>query len=352
MPMLFAVCYVITCGLCFIPFSPLPTITSFTPTNGMAGSVVKLTGKNFTGVTAVAMNGSPVSNVTVLSATHLTFTVPNDATSGKITVLGPGGIGTSTTGFSVTLVPGSMCLNPVDHAVMIWVPGASFTMGTDYCTAEYPTTQQVTISGYWIYKYEVTVAQYRQFCNETGHRMPKVPSMSYNNRWRNGWTDNHPIVNVTWAEAKAYVQWAGVSLTTEAQWEYAARGPQGNNYPWGYMATAETPYNGWDATKCASSVTSQGAGTFPVGSFPEDKSWCGVMDMAGNVSEYCRDYYGKYSRKALTNPTGPITGLWCVARGGSWLSTPLEARGATRVFYTLDGNEMHGFRCATSPTGP
>jgi len=136
----------------------------------------------------------------------------------------------------------------------------------------------VNLDGYWIYKYEVTVAQYRKFCNETGSNMPEAPS------W--GWQDDHPIVHVSWDNATAYTQWAGVRLPTEAQWEKAARGTDGRAYPWG---------NEWDATKCANSVGQRLSSTKPIGSYPSDTSPYGALDMAGNVWEWCADWYdGNY----------------------------------------------------------
>jgi formylglycine-generating enzyme required for sulfatase activity len=189
-------------------------------------------------------------------------------------------------------------INPVDGAEMVWVPGGTFTMGTVYNPlTNIPYTQQVTLSGYWIYKYEVTVAQWLAFCFATGHDdLPWWPGDELSWAGKSGWFDpslqNHPIVNVFWDEAKAYADWAGVSLPTEAQWEYAARGPEERNYPWGGTATAEDPFNGWDETKCANDYNSysQGISTWPVGSFPAGISWCGAHDLAGNVWEWCADW--------------------------------------------------------------
>ena len=330
-----------------------PILTNFTPTSGSYGTEVTLSGTNFTGVSAVAVNGAVATNITVLSATALTFTIPSDATTGKITVTGPGGIATSTADFPVTLVAGATRINPIDHSVMIWIPGATFIMGTIFTTPEYPPTQQVTLSGYWISKYEVTVAQYREFCNATGYSMAAVPEDDPSS-WVNGWTglDNHPIVNINWFDASAYAQWAGLSLPTEAQWEYASRGPEENNYPWGGTATGTDPYNGWDPLHCSTYAYSLATkkSTWPVGSFPKDTSWCGAMDMAGNVSEYCQDYYSKYSFTPVTDPTGPVRGSSRIIRGGSWGSSSYEARGTSRL--TFDFDTRIGIRCATSTMGP
>jgi len=115
---------------------------------------------------------------------------------------------------------------------MIYIPAGEFIMGSSKYDRETPQ-REVYLDGYWIYKYEVRVAQYRKFCQHTGREMPSPPS------WR--WADDHPMVNVTWDDAAAYTRWAGGRLPTEAQWEKAARGTDGREYPWG---------DDWDASKC------------------------------------------------------------------------------------------------------
>jgi len=160
-----------------------------------------------------------------------------------------------------------------------------------------------------------------------------------------------PMVNVTWNDCKAYADWAGVQLPTEAQYEYAVRGPLGNNYPWGGTATAADPNNGWDQTKCANYYNSYAVGksTWAVGSFPAGASWCGAQDLAGNVWEWCADWYGDYSTTSVTNPTGPATGTYRVLRGGSWGygNGDYWYRGVFRGNYVIPTNcrDNVGFRC-------
>ena len=86
------------------------------------------------------------------------------------------------------------------------------------------------------------------------------------------------MVNVDWNDANAYAEWAGAALPTEAEWEKAARGTDGRIYPWG---------NDWDRTKCVNAVHS----TMPVGSIPAGASPYGCQDMAGNVWQWCADWY-------------------------------------------------------------
>lgn len=239
-------------------------------------------------------------------------------------------------------------INPKDGAVMVCIPEGEFIMGNTqadiaammreneisrrYWFAPEQPQHRVYLDGYWIYKYEVTVAQYRKFCKATGHNMPASP------RW--GWKDNHPIINVSWNDATAYANWAGVRLPTEAQWEKAARGTDGRKFPWG---------NKWDASKCANSVNIRLRGPKPVGSYPGDISPYGAHDMAGNVCEWCADWFDKkyYGKSPRRNPTGPASGQVRALRGNSWgggyvfgfrvagrsMGTPGENRGP------------HGFRC-------
>jgi len=193
----------------FAVIPPSPTITSFTPSNGSAGTVVTLTGTNFIWTTAVAFGGMPAASFTIVSATSLTATVRSGTTSGNITVTNVSVTATSAKSFTVNNnVAGTPGTNPTDNAALVWVPGGSFTMGTPYnCWWNAPFTQQVTLTGYWIYKYQVTVAQYLAFCAATGHALPPWPDSS--DSWSNysDWTapslQLRPIVNVTWYDCAA-----------------------------------------------------------------------------------------------------------------------------------------------------
>ena len=270
-------------------------------------------------------------------------------------------------GFRCVTLP-TFKINPKDNAEMVWVPGSTFTMGSATRVSEGEggdegnpeLAHQVTLSSYWIYKYDVTVAQYRAFCVATTRTLPEFPNNELSWKGKTGWDDpalqQHPIVNVSWNDAKAYANWAGVRLLTEAQWEYAARGQQGRNYPWGGKATKNDEENGWNATKCANNLNSFNVGksTWPVGSFPDGASWCGAQDMTGNVWQWCGDWYGAYTAVAVTDPTGPATGDWRVLRGCSWDGNDCGSyQSALRISDAPDGcSESVGFRCATLSPGP
>lgn len=198
-----------------------------------------------------------------------------------------------------------------DGGTYVWVPPGEFMMGTpegakDGYGNERPQHKVGITKGFWLSKHEVTNAQYARFCKATGRTFPKDSNQD----------DDHPVVWVTWEDAVAYCGHYGLRLPTEAEWEYAARGSNGNRFPWG---------DGWDPKKCCNGwnrgATDWGRkpGTFPVGSIPTGDSWCCVADMAGNVWEWCADRYkcDYYAESPDSDPTGPGTGDTLVLRGGA-----------------------------------
>ncbi len=226
-------------------------------------------------------------------------------------------------------------LNPTDGAAMVWVPAGSFLMGTNATgMANEKPLRSVAIDGFWIYKNEVTVAQYRQFCTATGHGIPTKPV------W--GWVDDYPIVYVGKADAAAYCAWAGGALPTEAQWEKAARGTDGRVFPWG---------NTWDASKCANSFVTALISPEPVGSFADGASPYGCMDMAGNVDEWVSDGWDAtyYQSAPNINPPGAVNGDYGVIRGGAWddANNDNYLRSYLRMSLSIgyDRNSHVGFRC-------
>jgi len=232
---------------------------------------------------------------------------------------------------SAAIAPGAEKTNPKDGATMVYVPAGEFLMGSkegEGCDWERPQ-RKVTLDGFYIYKYDVTVAQYRRFCAETRRAMPPEPN------WK--WQDNHPIVNVTWHDANAYAAWAGVQLPTEAQWEKAARGTDARVYSWG---------NRWAEN---TSIHSAGK-TAPVGSCPAGTSPYGAFDLVGNVWQWCADWYDAdyYATAPLVNPPGPAAGTTRVLRGGSWgFNMPEYFRTSYRNRCTPECKYPdYGFRCA------
>jgi formylglycine-generating enzyme required for sulfatase activity len=254
---------------------------------------------------------------------------------------------------------GDICVNLKDNTVMVWIPEGEFTMGSSDETIEallladpdlisegFDTEKpqhKVYLNGYWIYKYEVTAIQYREFCRETRRKLPDLPKGTLKAA--------HPMVNVTWQDAFDYAEWAGVSLPTEAQWEKAARSTDSREYPWG---------NEWDETKCTNGVKDNYKSSQPVGSNPFDSSPYGCMDMAGNVYEWCIDWYdpGYYANSPKENPSGPPsgpkvvlpfgdTGSARVSRGGSWGSEfSFNMRCANRGYDDPEESSLFtGFRC-------
>ncbi|HOF89850.1 MAG TPA: SUMF1/EgtB/PvdO family nonheme iron enzyme [Armatimonadota bacterium] len=173
-----------------------------------------------------------------------------------------------------------------------------------------------------IMTFPVTVGQYRVFCKATRRSMPPAPS------W--GWQEDHPIVNVTWHDAAAFAEWADLALPTEEEWEKAARGTDGRVYPWG---------NKWDASKCRNSVRQSAGQTAPVGRYPAGASPYGVMDMAGNVWEWCDSWYSVNSTRVL--------------RGGSWGShDPVNLRATCRNGHDPTFRfHFYGFRCVSRSPG-
>lgn len=211
--------------------------------------------------------------------------------------------------------------------IMVYIPSGRFKMGA-LTIGSYPNIRQETpsrdvdLDGYWIGKYEVTLAQYKAFVTDTGYQA--LPS--YTSEYAPG--ENHPVLGVSWEDAVAYCKWLsrkmGVrfKLPTEAQWEKAARGTDENIYPWGDKEPDKTLAN--FASHVGKSV--------PVGSYPGGVSHYGLWDMAGNVWEWCQDWYdGNYYPAApRDNPPGPPSGISRVMRGGCWSSGGIFLRCAAR----------------------
>jgi sulfatase modifying factor 1 len=234
-------------------------------------------------------------------------------------------------------VPGQVSVNPKDGAEMVYVPAGEFLMGSKDGQGSPNESPQHTVylDGYSIYKTPVTVAQYRKFCEATGHKSPNP---------HHGAQDDHPVVNVSWEDANAYARWAGATLPTEAQWEKAARGPDGRVYPWGdYATSVRRPAATLDPEEL----------TKPVTAHPECNSPYGAMDMTGNVWQWCADWYGEgyYQSAPARNPAGPEAGTSRVLRGGRWFINGPNFFPAAYRNYCMPENwpGFCGFRCAVGP---
>jgi formylglycine-generating enzyme required for sulfatase activity len=260
---------------------------------------------------------------------------------------------------------GAVQVRESDGAEMVLVPAGEFTMGGEDGEDDEKPVHQVYLDAFWIDKTEVTNARFEKFVAATNYRTDAEKAGTGWVYTESGWGEvegadwrhpsgpdsdiadkaNHPVVQVSWNDAKAYCEWAGARLPTEAEWEKAARGTDGRTYPWG---------NEWDAEKVNS--WEQGPGTTTaVGSYPAGASPYGALDMAGNVYEWAADWYdeGYYTSSPERNPTGPDSRTYRVLRGGSWYSPHYSARCANRDGDApCDVDHDVGFRCARSEGGP
>jgi formylglycine-generating enzyme required for sulfatase activity len=215
---------------------------------------------------------------------------------------------------------------------MAIVSEGAFTMGSPHGQGFEDESPEhvVELPEFAIDRTEVTVAQFES----SPLTLPRQPE------WN--WGPDQPVVNVTYHEAAEYCEWAGKRLPTEAEWEKAARGPTGLQFPWG---------NQWSVARANSGMDGDGhAHASPVGSFPDGSSPYGALDMAGNVWEWCADWYSSdyYAESPASRPTGPDHGNRRVARGGSFDGRSSVNLRAT-VRQPMKGSERSenlGFRCA------
>ena len=255
---------------------------------------------------------------------------------------------------------------------MVHIPSGKFIMGIDKITPPSikgvklkPWSREafhdegpahlVELSSYHMDKYEVSNAEFTEFLKATGHAAPAY------------WDDprlnkpNQPVVGVNYADATAFCEWKEKRLPTEAEWENAARGPEGLRYPWGDELNP----------KLANYAKNHPA-TMPVDSLAEGASAYGVHHMAGNVFEWVSDWYDpRFYEKGtvMVNPTGPEKPVWLggtglyvdrltvgekrVIRGGSWVATETSMT-TTHRFWNHPLNNSYGvglgFRCAKTAT--
>ncbi len=265
-------------------------------------------------------------------------------------------------------IPGTNLPRRVDALgiAQVWVPAGCFKMGSDpnndlgaqALPDEQPAHEVCLTHGYWIDQYDVTNAAFDAFVKAGGYTTdsywstdglawrqstaitgPEMDCSQYSSE------SQQPRVCVNWYEAQAYANWRTQAdhdgivyrLPTEAEWEYAARGPLDRIYPWG---------NVFDENK-ANTLVEGPQKTSPVGSYPLGKSWVGAQDMAGNVFQWVADWYdfNYYQTAPKNDPSGPESGKDRVLRGGSWYYYQWGVRSEFRFsFYPeFQGNEF-GFR--------
>jgi formylglycine-generating enzyme required for sulfatase activity len=301
---------------------------------------------------------------------------------------------------------------------MVWIPGGEFTMGSDSegGRPEEKPAHRVRVDGYWIDRTEVTNAQFAEFVRATGYvttaeRAPElrellkqlppgapaprpeslvpgslvftpprgpVPLNDVSAWW--SWTpgadwrhpsgpgssidgmEKHPVVQVSWEDARAYARWCGKRLPTEAEWEFAARGGlEGATYVWGneLRPGGRCMANTWQGSFPTQNGLEDGYyGTAPAGSFPPNGY--GLVDMAGNVWEWCSDlydpaYYRTQLGQSVLNPSGPRSTAGPERRsqrGGSFLCSESYCnryRPGARQGCAPDTGMSHvGFRCVRS----
>ena len=240
---------------------------------------------------------------------------------------------------------GTVCTGE-DCSEWIALPGGTYQMGSNDGDGDEKPVHSVTLSGFKMARTETTVAQYGACVTAGGCTVAETGGMC--NRDVTG-KENDPINCVDWNQSKAYCEWAGARLCTEAEWEYAARsGGKSQVYPWGSE----------DATCQYAVMNDSGAGgygcgtggTMPVCSKAAGNSEQGICDLAGNVWEWVADWYDDYPSDPQTDPTGPASGSSRVLRGGSWYSvSAVFLRASSRGSVDPDDdNDNLGLRCCRS----
>ncbi|MCK4836815.1 MAG: SUMF1/EgtB/PvdO family nonheme iron enzyme [Candidatus Aminicenantes bacterium] len=221
----------------------------------------------------------------------------------------------------------------------VYVPAGEFLMGDNFNEGDSDETpvHKVYLGDYYISKYEISVSQYDQFCMDTDRQT------LFTKYYLKTYQLDYAAIYVSWEEASAYCQWLSqktgenIHLPTEAQWERAARGTNQNRYPWGNSPPNCNLVNFLNCGFGVSNVYNLGAGATP----------SGIYQMAGNVWEWCQDYYSPtyYSQSPYQNPQGPTNGVYRVMRGGSITSQASDIRSANRRPKDPDeDNYDNGFR--------
>jgi len=248
-------------------------------------------------------------------------------------------------------------IDPKDGMVLVRIPAGEFKMGSSRVEDPQAGNDElpqhtVYLDTYWIDMTEVSNAQYAMCVADSG--ACTKPANNYSVTRGSYYDDSqyadYPVIFVSWSQAAAYCAWAGRRLPTEAEWEKAARGPDGRIYPWGNAFDGTLAnycdvncQNDWKDSRFDDGYTD----TSPVGNYPGGASIYGALDMAGNVHEWVADWYGPYSQNPQVNPTGPVSGQEKIIRGGSWGDDTGHVRTSIRSPINADNwLDFIGFRCA------
>jgi len=353
------------------------SITSITPISGpiAGGTPITITGTNLTGATSVTVGGVAATSVVVVSSTSVTAVTPAGTVGAKsVAVTTPDGTASLSSAFTYVLptvwytvleqyvdaavVTNTTMRNAINATGLPWrvrdnaaniemllVPAGTFTMGCSAstqwgCNSNESPTHQVTLTqAFYMGRYEVTQAQW-------------MAKMGSNPSWFSGYSDSplRPVEQVTWnmiASKGGFMSVTGLRLPTEAEWEYAYRAGTTTAFH-SYPAQPNGFNNDTLLGNIAWYSSNSGNQTHAVGG--KLANGLGLHDMAGNVFEWCQDWYGPYSSASVTNPTGPTTGTYRLLRGGFWFSDSYYCRASQRYFDSPDFISFRfGFRVVRTP---
>ena len=198
---------------------------------------------------------------------------------------------------------------------------------------------KVYLDAFYLDKYEVTFKKFELYLKANPKEHPTIT----------GWLDrearpdmnNKPVFGLQWKRCKKYCEWKGKRLPTEAEWERAAKGTEGREYPWGNSAPNKENSNFGSCCFIQKGRVLSEVGSYQFGQTPEK-----VFDLGGNVAEWVSDWYDKkyYNNSPYKNPKGPRSGKYHVIRGGAWNSLPFNLRSSSR-YGDSDAKDYYGIGC-------